>query len=155
MPRLRCIALLGPGLDGRLAIELVRRQGIEVIAATFSSPFTAYHDAVVGSASRLGVELIVLTAGNDYLERIRHPRFGYTRELAPCLDCKVLMLRAARDKLAEQEATFVVTGDAVGQRTPGQTKRDLALVDFHAEMEGRVLRPLSAKLLPRLEVADG
>ena len=147
MQSARALALLGPGLDGQLAIELVRRQGCEVIAATLATPFTAYHQAVISSAERLGVELIIFDAGPGYFERIAHPRFGYTREMAPCLDCKVAMLTAARDKLAELGASFLITGDVVGQRMPGQSKRDLALVDFHARVEGKVLRPLSGQLL--------
>ena len=83
MQSARALALLGPGLDGQLAIELVRRQGCEVIAATLATPFTAYHQAVISSAERLGVELIIFDAGPGYFERIAHPRFGYTREMAP------------------------------------------------------------------------
>lgn len=147
MQSARGLALLGPGLDGQLALELVRRQGCDVIAATLATPFTSYHQAVVSSAERLGVVLITLDAGPGYLERIVHPRFGYTREMAPCLDCKVAMLVAARDRLTEFDAGFLITGDVVGQRMPGQSKRDFALVDFHAGVEGKVLRPLSGQLL--------
>jgi tRNA-specific 2-thiouridylase len=154
MDALRCIALLGPGLDGQLAIELLRRLGVDVIAATLSSPFTKYHDSVVASAARLNVPLIVLTTDEDYLQRVAHPRFGYTREMAPCLDCKVAMLSAAREKLTEHEASFLVTGDVLGQRLPGQSKRDFALVDFHAGVEGRVVRPLSGRMLPPVAGID-
>lgn len=143
----RAIALLGPGLDGCLAIELVRRQGIEVIAATLATACTTYRDKIEAAAATLGVELITLAADEGYYYRVRHPRFGYTRERAPCLDCRVFMLEGARRAMAEHAASFVITGDVVGQRNPGQTKRDLALVDFHAGMEGLVLRPLSAQLL--------
>lgn len=148
----RCIALLGPGLDGQLAIALLQQQGIEVVAATLSSVFIKYLAAVEAAAARLQVPLVVLPTGEDYLQRVRHPRFGYTREMAPCLDCKVYMLRAAAELLTQHDAQFLVTGDVVGQRLPGQSKRDLALVDFHAQQEGRVLRPLSARLLPETEV---
>lgn len=147
MPSVRGLALLGPGLDGQLAIELVRSQGCEVIAATFSTPFTAYYESVCAAAARLQIQLLTLPSGPDYLQRVAHPRFGYTREMAPCLDCKTAMLAAARAMMDECDASFLITGDVVGQRLPGQSKRDFALVDFHAGVEGMVLRPLSAKIL--------
>lgn len=150
----RGLALLGPGLDGQIAIELMRRAGVEVIAATLATPFTSYHTAVVASAERLLVPLITLTVDASYYERVKHPRFGYTREMAPCLDCKVAMLTAAKSQLSVLDAQFLVTGDVVGQRLPGQSKRDLALVDFHAQTEGLVLRLLSGKLLPPTQAEE-
>lgn len=146
------LALLGPGLDGQLAIELMRRLRWQIVAATFATPFTSYHQSIVEAAHRLGVELITLTPGEDYLHRVAHPRFGYSREMAPCLDCKVAMLAAARERMTEMAADCLVTGDVVGQRLPGQSKRDLALVDFHSDVERKVLRPLSGALLPPTDV---
>ena len=147
----RCLALLGSGLDGQLAIALLQRQGIEVIAATLNTVFTTQATAVRQAAERLKIPLVTILADAEYFQRVRHPRFGYARELAPCLDCRVHMLRAAKRLLEEHHANFLVTGDVVGQRMPGQSKRDLALVDFHAGVEGHVLRPLSAKLLEATE----
>ena len=147
MPSARGLALLGPGLDGQLAIELIRRQGSEVVAATFATPFTAYYEQVQAAAARRDVPLITLQSDADYLQRVAHPRFGYTREMAPCLDCKVAMLVAAREQMSTVGASFLITGDVVGQRLPGQSKRDFALVDFHAGVEDLVVRPLSALLL--------
>src|SRR5690606_3638812 len=118
------------------------------------TPFTNYHTAVVASADRLQVPLVTLTVDAIYYERVKHPRFGYTREMAPCLHCKVAMLTAARAQLPQFDAPFLVTGDVVGQRLPGQAKRDLALVDFHAKTEGLVLRPLSGKLLPPTQAEE-
>ena len=88
----RAIALLGPGLDGRLAIELARRQGIEVVAATLAAACITYRDKIQAAADALKVELVTLAADESYYHRVRHPRFGYTRERAPCLDCRVFML---------------------------------------------------------------
>jgi hypothetical protein len=62
------------------------------------------------------------------------------------------MLSLARERMIEFSATKIVTGDVLGQRLPGQSKRDFALVDFHAGAEGIVLRPLSGKLLPETGV---
>jgi hypothetical protein len=67
--------------------------------------------------------------------------------MAPCLDCKVFMLTMARERLPALGAAKIVTGDVLGQRLPGQSKRDFALVDFHAGVEGNVVRPLSGRLL--------
>jgi hypothetical protein len=133
-------------------MELMRRQGVDVVAATLATLFTQYHEAVAKRAAHYGFPLITLAADEQYYQRIQHPRFGLTREMAPCLDCRVAMLMAAQDQLPAHNAQFIITGDVVGQRNPGQTKRDLQLVDFHSNLEGLVLRPLSAQLLPPSKV---
>ena len=43
---------------------------------------------------------------------------------------------------------MVVSGEVVGQRPMSQKKRDLALIAHRAGLDDRLLRPLSALLLP-------
>jgi tRNA U34 2-thiouridine synthase MnmA/TrmU len=42
---------------------------------------------------------------------------------------------------------FIATGEVLGQRPMSQTKRAITLIEKELNMEGKILRPLSAKLL--------
>ena len=58
------------------------------------------------------------------------------------------MLREAKRIAKEVDAEFIFTGDVLGERPMSQYKSALKLEETEAGLEGRVLRPLSAKLLP-------
>jgi len=46
---------------------------------------------------------------------------------------------------------FVATGEVVGQRPMSQTRQSLETIDRQSGLAGKILRPLSAKLLPPTE----
>jgi Thiamine biosynthesis ATP pyrophosphatase len=65
------------------------------------------------------------------------------------------MCRLAKKLMEERGACLVVTGEVLGQRPMSQQRAQLNLVEKHSGLKGRLLRPLSAKLLsptiPELE----
>jgi hypothetical protein len=147
---IRALALLSGGLDSALAARMVLDQGVEVIGLHLESP-TACRSDVHAVARELGVPLEVREKGQAYLELLRHPRFGYGKNMNPCVDCRIFMFHIARDVMKQVEAQFLVTGEVAGQRPMSQGKNTLALIDREADLEGWVLRPLSALLLPETE----
>jgi hypothetical protein len=54
----------------------------------------------------------------------------------------------ARQLMEEIGACVVITGELLGQRPNSQKRPQLDLVEREAGLQGRLLRPLSAKLLP-------
>jgi tRNA-specific 2-thiouridylase len=144
------VGLVSGGLDSALAAKLVLEQGITVIGYNLRTPFLAEaHQAVVRMlAENLGIELVVEDAGEDYVELVRSPRFGRGAALNPCVDCHVYMLRRAGALMRERGAAFCFTGEVLGQRPMSQRRRQLDLIEREAGLEGKLLRPLSAKLLP-------
>ena len=147
---MKALALLSGGLDSILATKLVLDQGIEVVALQLILPFTAekkdYADAV---AKKFAISVIRIKAGAVYLELIRSPKYGYGSGMNPCIDCHSYMLREAKKTAEEIGAKFIFTGDVLGERPMSQHKRALEIEDRDAGLEGMVLRPLSAKLLPK------
>lgn len=148
----RAIGLLSGGLDSILACRLILEQGIEVIAANFISPF--YTDTRNGSrhpashvAAELGIELRVLSVGQEYIELIKNPKYGRGRNMNPCIDCRIFTLRRAREFAETVAADFVFTGEVLGQRPMSQHRQALQLIERESGLEGRLLRPLSALLL--------
>lgn len=150
MSRIRAVGLLSGGLDSALAAKLLLEQGIEVIGLHLESP-TACRSDVRELARELAIPLVVRAKGEEYLRLLRHPRWGYGRNMNPCIDCRLFMFRLARPCMEEHDARFLFTGEVVGQRPMSQTRGALALVDRQSGLEGLILRPLSARLLPETE----
>ncbi len=144
---MRCVALFSGGLDSQLAVRVIQRQSIEVIAVCFQSVFTTCQTQAEQAARRLNVPLTVLQAEPAYLELIRRPRFGYGRGANPCVDCRTHMLQRAFAFMQQCEAQFVLTGEVVGQRPMSQKRRDLETIAHHSGHYDLLLRPLSAKIL--------
>lgn len=93
----------------------------------------------------------MISAGTDYLRVVRNPRFGRGKHLNPCVDCRIFMLKKAKKYAAQIGAKFIFTGEVLGQRPMSQHKPALDLIEREAGLQGKILRPLSAKLLPETE----
>jgi tRNA(Ile)-lysidine synthase TilS/MesJ len=144
----RAVALLSGGLDSMLAVRIVQQQGFTVAALNIRTVFECCRNDAARAADLLGIPLTVLSLGDDYLQIIRRPRFGYGRGMNPCIDCRIAMCQAARRLLDDSQAQVVITGEVLGQRPMSQKRQDLATIAKHSGLPGRLLRPLSAQLLP-------
>ncbi|MCQ9205046.1 MAG: hypothetical protein NG737_01865 [Omnitrophica bacterium] len=150
---MKALALFSGGLDSSLAIKVVLGQGIEVIALNFRSPFCCCeHSKGCGSsikkmADSLGVEFKSIYLGQDYLEMIRNPKHGYGKNLNPCIDCRIFKFRQAKEIMEEVGASFIISGEVLGQRPMSQHRAALKTIEKESGLEDLVLRPLSAKLL--------
>jgi len=146
---MKALALLSGGLDSILATKLVLDQGIEVIAVTFILPVVAEKVDYAGkTVERFGIPQIRVEVGDDYLDVLRNPKYGYGSGMNPCIDCRIYMLREAKRIAHEIGAKYIVTGDVLGERPMSQYRKALMLEEEEAGLEGLILRPLSAKLLP-------
>jgi len=103
------------------------------------------HPAAI--AESLGVPVLKVPAGDDYIEMLRNPKHGYGAAFNPCIDCHTYMIRRAGQLLEQEGASFVITGEVLGQRPMSQNKGSLIKVEEDSELEGLLLRPLSAKNL--------
>jgi hypothetical protein len=148
--RIRAVGLLSGGLDSALAAKLMLEQGIDVVALHLQAP-TACRTQVAEVARDLGIRLEVRQKGEEYLKLLRNPRFGYGKNMNPCIDCRVFMFGLARTFMDEVGASFLFTGEVVGQRPMSQMRNTIFRIDHEAGLEGQVLRPLSARLLPETE----
>lgn len=152
---MKALGLLSGGLDSSLAVKMIKDQGIEVIALKFTSPFCncdsggKCHAPVL--AKELGIRLITIAKDEDYLDIVRNPRFGRGSGMNPCLDCRIYMLEHAKKIAEDIDAKFIFTGEVLGQRPMSQHRRAMDLIEHEVGLEGKILRPLSAGLMPPTE----
>lgn len=155
MTKVKAISLLSGGLDSILATELVRRQGIEIIAYNLKTPFGIPKkdgkSEAQQAAEQLNLPLVVQSFDKEYIKMLRHPKHGYGKNMNPCIDCKIFILKKAKKYAEEVGADFLFTGEVLGERPMSQHGPALKLIAKEAGLEGKLLRPLSAKLLPETE----
>ena len=151
MQDVKALALLSGGLDSQLAIKIIQEQGIKIIALHFTTPFKDPSEEIRNIhqlSKKLGVELVILPKTEEFFDIIRHPQFGYGKHLNPCMDCRLWIIKRAWAYAQEVGADFLITGEVVGQRPKSQHRDQILIVDKASGIPGRILRPLSAKLLP-------
>ncbi|MGA2523574.1 MAG: hypothetical protein ABSF65_05405 [Candidatus Bathyarchaeia archaeon] len=151
---MKALGMLSGGLDSTLAVKLIQEQGIDVEAINFVTPFCQCRKGGCGAseaAKTFKIPLKMVNAGTDYLRMVRNPKFGYGKNLNPCVDCRIYMLKKAKNFAKQIGAKFIFTGEVLGQRPMSQHKGALDLIEREAGLQGKILRPLSAKLLPKTE----
>ena len=145
---MKAISIFSGGLDSILAALLVRESGIEVMPVFFTTPFFTPEKALE-SARNNNLPIKVIDITEIYFSLLKNPKHGFGGNMNPCIDCHALMLRLAGDMLEEENADFIVSGEVLGQRPMSQTMVSLSKVEKESSMKGLILRPLSAKLLPK------
>jgi tRNA U34 2-thiouridine synthase MnmA/TrmU len=129
-----------------LAVELVRRQHIDVLCLTFTTPFFNAQKAQA-AARLLNLPLAIEDITTEHLKMLKSPRYGYGKNMNPCIDCHTLMLKIAGEKMEETGFDFIITGEVLGQRPMSQNKQSLHIVAKNSGYPDYILRPLSAQLL--------
>lgn len=142
----KAIALFSGGLDSMLAAELVRRQKIDILGLTFTTPFFDAQKARY-AATLLNLSLSIEDITAPHLTMLKSPRYGYGKNMNPCIDCHTLMLQIAGEKMKKEGFDFLVTGEVLGQRPMSQNKQSLYIVAKNSGYADYILRPLSARLL--------
>jgi len=152
---MKAIALISGGLDSTLATKLIQDLGIELIALNTVSPFClcnrrSSRGCLYGAnsvAKQLGLKLISVDVSKDFLEIVKKPKHGYGSNMNPCIDCRILLFKKAKEAMEIEGASFVITGEVLGQRPMSQKLNTMRLIEKEAGLNGLVLRPLSAKVL--------
>ncbi len=152
MQKRKALALLSGGLDSTLAVKMMLDQGVQVEALNFTSPFctctgknSGCKSEAVRVAQEFAIPIKVMNKGLDYLEIVRNPAHGYGKGVNPCVDCRIYLLRKAKEYMAESGADFVITGEVLGQRPMSQRRDTLRVIERESGLEGLILRPLSAR----------
>lgn len=143
------IVLFSGGLDSLLAAKLLQEQGLKVLCAHFYSPFFGNRAKCSWWERIYGLDVEAFDASLPFVRMFAHyPPHGTGSVLNPCVDCKICLLRLAKEILEKYEARFLATGEVLGQRPMSQRADTLNLILRDSGCRDLLLRPLSAQLLP-------
>jgi len=162
-PTRKAVALISGGLDSLLAVKVMQEQGIYVEGINFYTGFCVEghthairkkdqqkpkRNNALWSAEQLGIKLHIIDIIDEYKDIVFNPKYGYGANLNPCLDCKIFMVKKAKEWMQANDFDFIITGEVVGQRPKSQRKDTMPVVQHDSGINDLLLRPLCAKNLP-------
>lgn len=142
----KALVLFSGGLDSILAIKILQEQKIKLTALIFKSYFFDEEQAK-RTAKELKIPFKIVNISKEQLKIVMNPKYGYGKNLNPCIDCHALMLKEAGKIMKTKNFDFIATGEVLGERPMSQNKNALKILEKESGLEGKILRPLSAKLL--------
>lgn len=148
--RKKAVALYSGGLDSILAIKIILEQDIDVIGVHFETPFIANKPDTIAK-QYFNIPFISIDIGEDFQKILLNPKHGYGKNINPCIDCHILMFRKAGELMVQQKASFIISGEVLGQRPMSQNKKSLLIISEDSGYGQWIVRPLSALLLPETE----
>ncbi|MCJ7789521.1 MAG: tRNA 4-thiouridine(8) synthase ThiI [Candidatus Atribacteria bacterium] len=145
--KIKAVALFSGGLDSILAVKLIQEQGIEVKGVNFKTPFFGLDEVLIVTKG-LDMDLEIIDITKEILGILENPIHGFGKNMNPCIDCHALMFKKAGEYMTKIGASFILSGEVLGERPMSQNRNSLSLIERESGLEGRILRPLSALLLP-------
>lgn len=157
---MKAVALFSGGLDSTLAMKLIIDQGVDVVALNINTGFGSTKDRLEhmqNMCSQVGAELKIVDIESEFLQDVLFdPKHGYGKNFNPCIDCHAKMFAVAKRVMEAEGASFLISGEVLGQRPMSQNKDALQTVLNESNCEGLLLRPLSAKALdPTIAEIEG
>jgi len=148
----RAVALISCGLDSLLAAKIAKDQGAEIAGLHFEHCFLPEHKSTLKRVSEeIGISIAVRNVSNEIIALLENPAHGFGANINPCIDCRIMSFKIAGEYMKEVNASFIITGEVIGQRPMSQNRQALSLIERESELEGKILRPLSALLLKPTE----
>lgn len=151
--KIKAISLFSGGLDSMIAIKMMSDQGIGVTAIHINTGFGGTKDVSATLEKRAkiaGADFRIIDVREEFIQKILFdPKYGYGKNFNPCIDCHGYMFRVGKAIMKQMGASFIFTGEVIGQRPMSQrhdAMKQVANLALDKE-EKLILRPLSAKLM--------
>ncbi len=158
--KLKGLGLLSGGLDSSLSALILLKKGIYVEGVYFNNGFCIIENQrilkgekkkiknpIEDFSSNYNIPIKFEDIRDDFLEILKKPKYGFGSSMNPCIDCRILMFKKAKEIMDREKFDFIFTGEVLRQRPMTQFKRTLYLIEKEAGVKGLVIRPLSQKLL--------
>jgi tRNA U34 2-thiouridine synthase MnmA/TrmU len=151
----KAIALMSGGLDSSLAVRLATDMGLEILGVHFTGPFCQCNRGTdcelhyaKQQADAAGIPFKIVPLGKEYLNIVANPPHGYGSGVNPCIDCRIMMFRKAKEYMLANGAFFIITGEVLGQRPMSQLRDKLRIIERESGLDGLIVRPLCAQHMP-------
>ena len=97
--------------------------------------------------AKYGINVDVEDISTGYLQLLHNPVHGFGKNFNPCIDCKIMMFSRAKELLAEKGASFLISGEVLGQRPMSQRRDTMNVIERDSGTKSILLRPLCAQLM--------
>ena len=149
---MKALVLFSGGLDSMISIKLLTGQDIEVTAIHIDIGFSGDEkkaEILRRRANEAGAEFKIVDIRNEYLREVLFtPKHGYGKHFNPCIDCHGYMFKTALAMMSAEGASFIATGEVIGQRPMSQRRDAMVQVKNAAgDEDDLILRPMSAQLM--------
>lgn len=151
MAEITALALFSGGLDSILACRVIQKQNIRVQAVQFVTPF--FHDDLLQQEDeyrffikkKYDIDVLIKDITLPYLAMLKKPPHGYGKYFNPCIDCKIMMVSEIKKMMADFNASFIISGEVIGQRPMSQRKDTMRVIERDSDTDLILLRPLCAR----------
>lgn len=153
----KALVLFSGGLDSRVVCKIIEEQGFEIHLLFVKLSFGCQSKDSLKSFFDFAKENDYMIHLSDvtkeesffnYLKIIKNPKYGYGVAMNPCKDCKIFIFREGKRFMDDLGCDVLITGEVLGQRPMSQMKKALMFDEEVSGLKGKILRPLSAKILP-------
>lgn len=142
----KALVLFSGGIDSQLACLILMKQGIEVVPIFFETYFFK-GEKVKRFAEEIGLKLRIEDISEEHLKIVQNPPHGYGKNMNPCIDCHMLMIKKAKEIMEKEGFDFIATGEVLDERPFSQRRTVFEEMEKTLGLEGKIVRPLSQKLL--------
>jgi len=105
------------------------------------------HRKKIELEKKFKVPVEIIDISEDFLKTLIDPRYGYGKNINPCIDCKIDFFGIGADMIEKGKADFIFTGEVLGQRPMSQNSRMMQVIEKRSGLEGLIVRPLSGKIM--------
>ncbi|NCN86329.1 hypothetical protein GW932_00705 [archaeon] len=153
----KALVLFSGGLDSRVTAKFMEELGFEVHLCFVKLPFGAGCGSPLKENEKFAKEqgfhfhLVDATKEElflEYLSLVKNPKHGLGVSVNPCRDCKIFIFKEGKKVAEKIKADIICTGEVLAQRPMSQMKHSLVFDEEKAGLKDKILRPLSAKILP-------
>ena len=163
MEKATAAGFVSGGLDSIIAVELMKLQDVEIFLVHVINGFG--HDTMRARADislpedqwkrrkkleleeKFRVPAEIVDISEEFLRTLMDPRYGYGKNMNPCIDCKIDFFGIGADMIGKGKADFIFTGEVLGQRPMSQNSRMMQVIEKRSGLEGLIVRPLSGKIM--------
>jgi tRNA-specific 2-thiouridylase len=144
---MKIAVMFSGGLDSRLVLKLMSEKS-EVIALYFKLPFSKDNEKEIKEFCKkhnIKLKIFDYSKGKllkEYIKMIKTPLHGRGAGINPCIDCRLFMLKKAKEYADKHGIDKIATGEVIGQRPMSQHKKGLDIVEKESGLNERLIRPL-------------
>ncbi len=146
----KILIMFSGGLDSRLVVKLLQEKKYKIEAIYFRLAFVnnsnEKQDIEFLKKQKVKQHIIDISKGKllrEYLDIIKKPKHGYGAGINPCIDCRIYILKKAKQFMKKHKFNLIATGEVLGERPMSQHRKAIEIIEKESKLKGKIIRPLT------------